>query len=88
MLKIKKDFVLRTVAESIVVVPVGKRSLDFNGMITLNKTGEFLWKMLEAGADMTSLEQALAEKYGIDADTARKDTGDFIEMLKGADLLE
>ena len=88
MLKIKNGFVLRMVADSIIVVPTGKAALDFNGMLTLNRTGEFLWKLLEKGAEQAELENALAERYGIDTETARTDIRDFIGMLKGADLLE
>ena len=36
-MKIKKDFILRKVADSYVVVPVGKLTLDFNGIINLNE---------------------------------------------------
>lgn len=43
-MKIKEDFVLRKVADSYVVVPVNKLTLDFNGIINLNETGAFLLK--------------------------------------------
>ena len=88
MLKVKKDFVIRTVAGNVIVVPVGNEKINFNGMITLNKTGEFLWRLLENGAEISDLEKALAEKYGIDISTAQNDTKDFIAMLREANLLE
>lgn len=50
-MKIKEGFMLRQVAESWVVVPMRNEELDFNGMITLNETGAFLWKRL--GKDCT-----------------------------------
>ena len=43
-MKIKEDFVLRKVADSYVVVPVNKLTLDFNGIINLNETGAFLFE--------------------------------------------
>ena len=43
-MKIKSDFLLKKVADSYVVVPVGKATVSFNGMITLNETGAFLWE--------------------------------------------
>lgn len=88
MLKIKKDFVIRSVAGSIIVVPVGKETLDFNGMITLNESGELLWRILENGAEVSDLKKALCEKYGIDDNTAQNDATDFVNMVKEAGLLE
>lgn len=46
-MKIKEDFVLRKVADSYVVVPVNKLTLDFNGIINLNETGAFLFEKLK-----------------------------------------
>lgn len=48
-MKIKSDYLLRKVADSYVVVPVGKATVDFNGMINLNETGAFLWQQLQKG---------------------------------------
>jgi len=46
-MKVKEGYMLREVAGNSVVVAVGKATLDFNGLITLNSTGTFLWKLLE-----------------------------------------
>ena len=54
-MKIKKDFILRKVADSYVVVPVGKLTLDFNGIINLNETGAFLFGLLQEGAEKEDL---------------------------------
>lgn len=43
-MRIKEGFMLREVAGSYAVIPVGKASADFNGMITLNGVGAFLWE--------------------------------------------
>ena len=45
-MKIKNGFILRNVSDAYVVVAVGEAAKDFNGMITLNETGAFLWKTL------------------------------------------
>jgi len=48
-MKLKEGFMLRQVAGEHVVLPVGA-DVDFNGMITLNETGAFLWNRLEQEA--------------------------------------
>ena len=44
-MKIKDGYMVREVAGSQIVVPVGERTVDFNGIITLNETAAFLcWR--------------------------------------------
>ena len=87
-MKVKEGFVLRSVAGSNVVVPVGAASVDFNGMITLNDSGAFLWRELEKGADVDSLTAALLREYEVDEETARQCAADFTEQLLDAGCLE
>ncbi len=87
-MKIKDDFILRKVADSYVVVPVGSMTLDFNGIINLNDTGAFLFKVLQSGADKQELVDKLLEEYDVTFDTAKADTDSFIKKLKDADILE
>ena len=62
-MKIKEGFMLREVAGSYVVVAVGKRSEQFNGMVNMNETGAFLWKLVEQGASRDELLSRLLETY-------------------------
>lgn len=87
-MKIKEGFILRNVAGSNIVVPFGDRCLDFNGMITLNDTGAFIWKQLEAGADEASIVKAILAEYDVEEARALQCVKDFIEKLKEADCIE
>ncbi len=86
-MKIKDGYMLREVAGNSVVVAVGKATLDFNGLITLNSTGAFLWKMLAKGSSKEELLTAMLDEYEIDEAAAKKDIAEFIDKLKGADLI-
>ena len=57
-MKLKQGFVLRKVAGETIVLPSGDE-LNLNMMITLNETGEFLWKHLETGTEVEDLVQAV-----------------------------
>lgn len=87
-MKIKKDFILRKVADSYVVVPVGKMTLDFNGIINLNETGAFLFGELQKGADREELIQKLLAEYDVTPEKAANDIDIFIQKAKDADVLE
>lgn len=87
-MKIKSDYLLRKIADSYVVVPVGKATVDFNGMINLNETGAFLWQQLQKGADEETLLKAMLKEYEVDEETAAEGLVSFLNKLREADLLE
>lgn len=86
-MKLDKDFLLREVAGSMVVVPVGDAAARFNGMIKLNDTGVFLWRRLSEGADEDALCHALCAEYEVDEAQAREDIRRFVATLRGAQIL-
>jgi Coenzyme PQQ synthesis protein D (PqqD) len=56
--------------------------------LSVNKTGALLWPMLMEGSTRPDLVRALVERYGLDEETAAKDTADFLTALGGLDVLE
>ena len=87
-MKIKPGFMLREIDDTSVVVAVGEASEHFNGLITLNATGSFLWKQLQQGATEQELVQALCGAFEVDPDTARADTAEFVAAARKAGFLD
>ena len=87
-MKVKKGFLLRKVGTQNVVVAIGAQSRNFNGIIRLNDTGKFLWEKLSKEISEDDLISAMISEYEIDEKTARDDITEFINTLKGANLLE
>ena len=87
-MKIKEGFVLRNLADTYMVIPLGQNSVDFQGMVTLNETGAFLWERLHKGASCEELVDALLREYEVEKAVAERDVRDFIKKLKDGDLLE
>ena len=85
-MKIKDGYRLRKVGNNSIVVAVG--GINFTGLITVNETGTFIWKMLENGAEPEEVVTALAAECNVSADDIRNEVLEFIEKLKGADLVE
>jgi hypothetical protein len=81
-MKRNADFLLRDVAGTLVVVPVGAAVSAFPGMITLNATGAYIWELLETEQSEQTLTDALVARYEIDSETARADVKAFIAKLK------
>ena len=87
-MKVKENFMLRKVADSYVVVPVGRQTLDFNGIINLNETGAFLFELLQKGASRDEIVEKLLAEYEVERDRAQADVDKFIQSVKDADVLE
>ena len=88
-MKIKEGFILREIAGSFVVVPVGQNLVDFSSMITLNETAAFLWNCLADGADEDALCQKLLSEYeGVTKEDALADIKEFINVLNEKNILE
>ena len=87
-MRIKKGFAKREIAGSNIVVPVGKNSLEFNGMITLNDSGSFFWDCLCRDTTIDEVVERVTAEYDVDAQRARKDVEAFVKMLEENNLLE
>ena len=85
---IKNDFELKEIAGSFVVFPVGVAAIDFNGMLTLNETGAFLWNKLKNGADKEELVDAICAEYSVDSATAGADIDAFLQKLNDIGCLD
>lgn len=87
-MKVKKGFIVREVAGSQIVIAVGERAKEFNGIIRLNETGLFLWNLLQTQTDSEKLTEALTDEYDVGKDEAEKDIQAFLKTLTDAGILE
>lgn len=87
-MKVKKDFVLRNVAGSFIVVPTGAACIDFNGMITLNETGAFIWKCLENDTSVEQIAEDIIKEYDITKEDAMAAVEVFVKKLEVEGCLE
>lgn len=87
-MKIHKNYVLKQVADQHVVVPIGSEAVKFQGMISLNKTGAFLFNHLKEEQTLESLVHLMLEKFDVEIEVALKDINAFLEVLDKHNLLE
>lgn len=87
-MKLRSGFILREVAGSYVVVAVGERSNEFNGMVNLNGSGAFLWELLEQGIDKEGMIQALLDTYDVSEEQATADIEKFITIVTENNFVE
>ena len=64
-MRIEKEFILREIAGDYVIVPTGKTALEFNGLITVNELGAFIWKKMQQDISEDNLVSAILDEYEV-----------------------
>ncbi len=87
-MKIKSGFVLRKIASSWMVVPVGERATELNGMISLNETAAFLWQFLQEEHTKEEAVAAMVAEFEVEPQQAAQDIQVMISNMEAAGLLD
>ena len=86
-MKIKQDFIKREIAGDYILVPIGNTALNFNGLITMNDVGVFIWENLESVEGEDGLLKKILSEYEVDEQTAKADMEEFLDILRKADII-
>lgn len=86
-MRIVTGYLLREIAGIWVVIPVGERVVQLNGIISLSESGALLWKRLEKDAEKNDLVQLLTDEYDVSQANAITDVEIFLDLLKAKGLL-
>lgn len=87
-MKIKEGFLLREVAGNTVVVPIGDEAVEFNGVITINETGKFIWELMQEGIEKEDLLVKFMKEYDVSEEEAKNDIKAFIQILLDNNIAE
>lgn len=86
-MKVAKEFVLRCVMGEYIIVPVGQSAAQFNGIISTNATGAFLWERVQSETTKENLISDLMEEYEVTEKEADEDVSLFISELSKHGIL-
>ena len=70
-MKTSNEFIMREIAGEYVLVPIGKRALTFQGLVTMNEVGALIWEMMEKESDIDQIVSGILDEYEVDEQTAR-----------------
>lgn len=86
-MKIKREFIKRKIAGEFILVPIGNTALAFNGIITINELGKFIWENLESSKDEEELLYKILEEYEVEEKEAKEDLDEFLDKLRQVDII-
>lgn len=77
------EFIKRKIGTQYVIVATGNATKNFNGMISVNTTGSYIWDLLKQEMTVDDIVLAMTSEYEVDADTAKAHVIEFTDRLKG-----
>lgn len=83
-----KDYLVRSIAGETILIPSGAAAQKFNGLVTVNALGSFIWDVLQQPATLDELVARITEEYEVDDATARSDAEEFLAELRQIGALE
>ncbi len=86
-MRLNDNFIMREIGGEYIVVPTGETARKYNGLISVNETGAFLWEELQEEVTIEQLVHKVVQKYEVDEETARKDIEVYIEKFQSRGLL-
>lgn len=86
-MKFKKEFIEREIVGETVLIPTGETAAHFNGLISVNELGRFIWDNYENAKDEDDLLQKILDKYEVEKEVAKADLDEFLQTLKNAEII-
>ena len=87
-MKIKEGFLLREIAGTHIVVPIGERVIDFKGMMILNDVSADVWVFMGEHRSYKDILDYILDTYEVDKHTAEGDLNNLIEQMEESGVLE
>lgn len=81
-MRVSTDFIMREIAGEFILVPTGAAAAKFNGLITMNEVGKFIFQSLSEERTAQQMVSLLTAEYTVDAETARQDLDEFLQQLR------
>lgn len=86
-MKVRDNFILRTIAQEQLLIPTGEAALSVKGLIALSESGSFLYQKLQNECTREDLISALTQEYDVPVPVAGEDIDAFLDQMRQLDML-
>ena len=87
-MKKMKEFILREVADEYILIPTGKTTEEFNGIISLTETAAYIYNHIEEAESFEALINMITSEYDVDKDVGVFGCGLFIDIVLRGDHVD
>lgn len=81
-MRASKDFIAREIAGEYILVPVGAAAAQFNGLVTVNELGKFIFDVLAEERTQEAVVEEITAVYDVDRQTAAADLAEFLDKMR------
>ncbi len=81
------DFVVTQVADEYMAVPTGEMAQVFNGMVSLNKTGFFIWEQFQEAKTLDEVLTAAKQRFADDNHCLDMQLREYVTRFNAMNLL-
>lgn len=86
-MKVSNQFILRTIADEHLLIPVGEAAISVKGLIALSESGKLLFEKLKNSCSREDLIAALMSEYEVAEEVAAQDTDSFLDQMRQLNML-
>lgn len=86
-MRVRDNFILRTIAQEQLLIPTGEAALSVKGLIALSESGGFLYQKLRSDCTREDLITAMTQEYDVSASVAGEDIDAFLDQMRKLDML-
>ena len=87
-MQISRNYVLRTIAGDILLVPLGGSSTETKGMILLNEMSLFVYESIRNGQTEEQILSHILDEYDVEASQAAADLSEIIAEFTKLGIIE
>ena len=84
-MKLKRDLTIHDMGDEFVVI--SSNPDEFRGMMKLNKTGAFVFELLQQNLSKEEIAKKLQEKYDVEEKTALADLEELLKIFEESGLM-
>lgn len=86
-MKVNGQFILRTIADEHLLIPVGDAAFRIKGLIALSESGALLYNKLMDGCTKDDLINVLTAEYVVSLEVAKHDVDAFLDHMRQLDMI-
>ena len=86
-MKVSNQFILRTIADEHLLIPVGEAAINVKGLIALSESGALLYGKLKESCTRADLVAALMAEYEVSEEIAGQDVDAFLDQMRQLNML-
>ena len=86
-MKVSNQFIMRTIADEHLLIPVGEAAISVKGLIALSESGALLYEKLKGDCSTEDLIAALMAEYEVTKEVAVQAVEAFLNQMRELNML-